>query len=737
MNMIKKNYPTTWGLIEKASAAQTDLSSSWNSFLDSKPFHSHITMYPDGTGTFSASVNWGDADQQNLTEGFQTAVTLAWSVLDSLITETADLFSVQQRLRSPHRPRFFPIADSPESFNQLILEHCIDGVLPPHAWIIEQVQSFSTEGDYSRLDQYRDSIANLTEWENMLSTEKTICVWATPTAPEIDVSKPLELIDFSISPPGPLYDSCEVATFSVKNYKPGDQVIGNPKTYFDLGFESSFTPQSSDDTLPIRLLRALETVKELALHFAIHSDQIPVAKRILEHNPSVAAFNFIDDSSTPWDENHHKLDTLASPKFDIGESFESDTSTLLLLTENGLIKRKIPQASPLRDFGEKGLANEAAIHGAAATWGSSDFLFFPTSERKGEALREIGDGLLVIGNKGVVIQAKARDSNSDTEEKAKSWVNKQVRRASAQVDGTVRRLRAQKTKLQNGRGRPLLLDSPSIDWVGVVIIEHSNVPNRFALDSHKSQTPTVPLVRRDWEFLFNQLRSTYAVINYLHRVAGTSNTIGSEYLRYFELALADSETINDSPTPSIHANQIALSVPQLPMESAGHENDESHSVVRNIIEDIANSPFKKDELEAVQIILGEIDALPVGHRTDLGNLLINELQSSKLHPSRSVHWRFRFYLSLMQDTTLVFGVCSKFSADIQTAFTTRVHLMHHEVCERNNDFTNTRTVGVLLTPREDSLRDWDTSLSAVEGDLGLTEDEIEQYRTLWPSKYHS
>ena len=43
------------------------------------------------------------------------------------------------------------------------------------------------------------------------------------------------------------------------------------------------------------------------------------------------------------------------------------------------------------------------------------------------------------------------------------------------------------------------------------------------------------------------------------------------------------------------------------------------------------------------------------------------------------------------------------------------------------------TVGVLLTPRTDGVRPWDTTMMAVSGDLNLTSSDLARYRQLWAS----
>ena len=43
------------------------------------------------------------------------------------------------------------------------------------------------------------------------------------------------------------------------------------------------------------------------------------------------------------------------------------------------------------------------------------------------------------------------------------------------------------------------------------------------------------------------------------------------------------------------------------------------------------------------------------------------------------------------------------------------------------------TVAVLLTPRYDGRRDWDTSVAAITGPVKIRTDELTNLRELWPS----
>jgi len=95
---------------------------------------------------------------------------------------------------------------------------------------------------------------------------------------------------------------------------------------------------------------------------------------------------------------------------------ESPT-TVMVETARGVLVREIPGASPLRSDIARGKAAEEATHDAAALWGLADFVHRPSVLHLGSGTRELGDGLLIVGSLGVVVQVKTRDAASDDEAK--------------------------------------------------------------------------------------------------------------------------------------------------------------------------------------------------------------------------------------------------------------------------------------------------------------------------------
>ena len=61
-----------------------------------------------------------------------------------------------------------------------------------------------------------------------------------------------------------------------------------------------------------------------------------------------------------------------------------------------------------------------------------------------------------------------------------------------------------------------------------------------------------------------------------------------------------------------------------------------------------------------------------------------------------------------------------------------VTLRHQQMYEALGDDDDLLTVGLLLTPRNDGRRPWDTTLAAVRGDLELNAEYRQELEELWP-----
>lgn len=419
------------------------------------------------------------------------------------------------------------------------------------------------------------------------------------------------------------------------------------------------------------------------------------------------------------------------PSSAAGTADGDDTAlTLVIETDDGIALRRVPDASPLADGVEQGIAAEDAVQDAAALWGLPDFVYRPAVQARASGVREIGDGILIVGRLAVVIQVKCRVAFSSDPAKEQRWIEKMMRDAIRQAHGTIRSLRERPTELVNARGRRLLVDGKEYRWVSCVVIDHPDIPDgTMTVD----ESGTMVLLRRDWEFLFEQLKSTHAVASYLERALGESLELGQESARYYEFARADAAAPPEVLDPALtRGGSGTVSTPLLPLAPAATEDRLAHRVVRSLFEDIATTRTDAGDGEFLLTALAELDRLPVGYRGEIGQFLLDALQKVARAKPPETLWEFRSLRGPAGRAHLAFGAATRFSEEIQTGFTAWVHLKHHDMRQLTGDEDLT-TVGVLFTPRRDGHRPWDTSMSAVQGDIGLTEEDLASYRELWPN----
>jgi hypothetical protein len=409
--------------------------------------------------------------------------------------------------------------------------------------------------------------------------------------------------------------------------------------------------------------------------------------------------------------------------------------TRVIETPAGVMVRSIPNASPLRLDLTQGEAAEEATHDAAALWGLPDFVYRAETRKVGSGSRELGDGILLVGELGIVVQVKCREAPTADEEKERRWVEKQMAKALAQANGTIRLLKQAPSRMTNARGRSLEIDGSKLRWIAAIVIDHPHAPSGITAESLDERNPAVVMLRRDWEFLFNQLKSAHAVGGYLERVSGEVVELGEEPVRYFQLAAADQQAQPEPVDPALlGATGRQISSPLLPLQPVATDDEVAHLVVRLIFEDIAVSGLPQTSEPDRLLVLAELDRLPVSDRGMIGRFLIEGLSEIVKTPAGTTEWRQRRVVGRLggrQIGHLAFGVCSQFSQMHSDLFLGWVRLRHHDLQQVTGEVDHLTTIGVLLTPRNDGLRPWDTTMFAVAGDLGLTAEELSASRELW------
>jgi hypothetical protein len=419
-----------------------------------------------------------------------------------------------------------------------------------------------------------------------------------------------------------------------------------------------------------------------------------------------------------------------------GATAATGNLTLVIETDDGVIVRNVVEASPLRRDVAQGQAAEEAAQDAAAVWGLPDFVYRGGHQRVGSGVRELGDGIVVVGDLGLVVQVKSREATVGDTQKERRWIKKSARQAISQGRGTIRKLRERPIILRNFRDIEVELDAQQIEWTVVVVIDHPAPPANVAISGIDGFGDGVAVVlRRDWEFLFEQLKSTRAVAGYFKRTAGEDIALCDEPTRYYNLAAADKAA---KPTPIdtklLGDGARGAANLLLPMEPAGDSDRPGHLVMRSILEDVAVAPAASIPWEQRLQILADLDFFPVAERAAIGTFLIENLHLIARTGGGATAWRFRRFVSTPAPERLLhlaFGVCNVYDELRRAAFQSWVELRHYDLVAKWDHPEAVTTIGVMLTPRYDGQRPWDTTALGVTGPLQLSEKELTEYRRLW------
>jgi hypothetical protein len=212
---------------------------------------------------------------------------------------------------------------------------------------------------------------------------------------------------------------------------------------------------------------------------------------------------------------------------------------------------------------DHGTGTERHVRDVTARLGVADFVLIPINHAKGNATREIGDGLLVCGTDGAILQVKARRPDKvarDAPERAESWVRGNARDAIRQAQGSRRTLARSRATAPLVLTSARSLDAPAerrrdfehvitadpSAWPLIVVLDHPLCPP-IALDI-PSDVFAVSL--DDWRFLMQAIRSVAGLLEYVARVLAHRPDVdvpfGREQDRFKEMCEADAATNDGS-----------------------------------------------------------------------------------------------------------------------------------------------------------------------------------------------
>ncbi|RDI31847.1 hypothetical protein [Lentzea flaviverrucosa] len=106
--MIGESYPRAYEHLRSALNAKAELNTFWSELLDDEFLDQGLVTEADGTGCLTVYAMWPYDAREELTKFFRTFINELWGCLDTLVIESAENFSVQQRLQASERPGSFP-----------------------------------------------------------------------------------------------------------------------------------------------------------------------------------------------------------------------------------------------------------------------------------------------------------------------------------------------------------------------------------------------------------------------------------------------------------------------------------------------------------------------------------------------------------------------------------------------------------------------------------------------------
>lgn len=608
--------------------------------------------------------------------------------LNSLLSEAGQIFRSQWRGSGRHDCNAFPITDDPTKLYKLFESGVAEGLPTELKNAIARCQPFDDLERFGTIEKISRGLNSMLHWDNARKSDLQLGIALIPGKFAYSANPPITLTPHFLTEDTRWFTESGdyIATrFIISGAERGDAIRVSSIDDLHIDF---CTPNPVD--LHTRVSELITSLQNILGLFAYLTSRSPLSKSFVE-------------------ETAEHVDGQRLTVFWINE--DEDFSI-----------HRIRHASRILEGDSFGHSTEESIESAAATWGLPDFVMRPIQERKGAAVREISDGLVISGKKGLIIQSKARENPSnDDPEKEVRWVNKQIKKASAQVEGTARRLNKDPITVRNGRNRELLFEAGEIDWAGAIIIENPAI-QKCEINDLSCKIPLIILTRADWEFLFEKLRSTHSVVEYAFR-AGNSLILGEEYLRYFQLADADLQATREA-TPATYDSWHPHSSPALPI--LGSSDDDLDLILRDIMEDISLSVTTKSDYIGLHSLLSNIDAIPLTVRPSLSDLLSKGLQTAGETPNL---WRARhFRLNGFQVGFAVFG---SFSDQVNLAFQSWATYRHSLFLHSPGTDPSSTSTFVLLTPSSSQIRTWDTTAVHLEDDPNLSSDDIALFSSLF------
>lgn len=718
------------GHLARARADRSRVNALWNSMRADQPFSAWVEFPDPLVHELWCGFQPGAELQREADEAMASFLREIKAALDACVLATANAVcrSIGFVEAGIHQ---MPLVTSPEEFDSLPGQGCLRGLRPDQLRTLRLLQPFtervadSAQTIPRAMAHLASGLAALNAFESAQDASPLFTAWASEADPKPALPDGVCLKKTDIDPAGPLDRPKRLARFTLDENSSRASFAGDPNVSFDVILNAGPWPGDPDD------------------NFAHRSQLLVVIARHLIDGleRSVSAPSGADDLRTlDQDTTGERVETWLPVKFSNSDE-EVDVRAAIAQSERGLatylndggalvylrlsqdghvMGREIAPARDLFNASQDGVAVEEAIRAAAGGWGLPDLVLRPKIFVKGSGIRELGDGTILAGPRGISLQVKARGVAGDTPEKATKWMLKNAAHGLRQARGTIRSaLTNPAVELTNLRGRTITIRGRAVAWVPVVVIDHPDHPPTGVIPARDPKGPSVVLTRRDWEFLWRQLRSATAIVDYIHRVAAEEEPLelGAESNRYLDLAEKDAEALPETlpswiaETGATHSNS-----PVLPHDPVASADPFGHSIFQRILEDIAATDFTGDETDRVTL-LSHIDRIAVGERAALGRLLLRRLIRCAEAAPEGHRMDHRIMYIDQGALQIAFTTMSQLNDYHLEVYRSWLLLRRQDLLERAGALGPIYpwTIGVLLTPRADGPRAWDTTTIATNG----------------------
>ena len=361
-----------------------------------------------------------------------------------------------------------------------------------------------------------------------------------------------------------------------------------------------------------------------------------------------------------------------------------------------------------------------------------DFVFRAKDVPKGAATREIGDLLVLVGRRLLVISIKARDpakQDSDTPERAVAWRKKAIDGAASQIKGTVRALaKDARLVLRSDRGVELPWNESAVDEIiGVIVVDFARDDDYYP-DPRDFPIPVTVMETKDWEMICTRLLRATAILNYVDLRAKIGLTIPfrNEDLLLEQIIQAESAHELEQVNSNDLVNMRWYKAPSIPGDDVfgSMPDHEFAAIVWEMIESAADPNPVFSSLAAAHEyleIVNFLDAIPLMHQVELGKQCLAKVQDAGR--TNSLH-------SLVARTPggpLVFCAAPG-DSDHRLKLVTGLTQLRHAQIRRTLDLDLT-TLGVITDAGVDQGRSYGFCL--IKGESSLSQEQLDKGEELF------